>query len=152
MDPVLLASLNSYLFMLHLTHLTLLQIRTCLKSNNTNARLMAFAFSLTSDPMFGIHSHRTGNAQLFHLLRQNWKFSFFHSTSIPVNFRSHFSYQKLYLSECVCVCVCINAIVCVCTCVCVLMLMYWFAPFICLFVKLLCLCICFFVELLCVCV
>ena len=39
---------------------------------NTNARLVAFALSLTLDPMLGIHSHKTqGSAQPFHFLRQN---------------------------------------------------------------------------------
>ena len=72
MDPVLLTSLNSYRATLRLAHFTLLQIPACSKSNNTNARLMAFALSLTLDPMFGIHSHKTsGNAQLFNLLKRN---------------------------------------------------------------------------------
>ena len=98
----------------HLARFALLRIPACSKSNNTNARLTAFALSLTLDPMFGIHSHKTsGNAQLLHLLRRTWKPSFFHSTSIPVNFSSHFIYQKLYLCVCVCVCVCVNASVCV---------------------------------------
>ena len=30
-------------------------------------------------------------------------FLFFHITSVPVNFRSHFSYQKLHLYVCLCV-------------------------------------------------
>ena len=66
------------------------------------------------------------------------KLSCFHSTSVPVDFRSNFSYQKLYL------CVCVNANVCAHVCVCVLMLMcvYCFAPFICLLVMLLCVCVC----------
>ena len=61
-------------------------------------------------------------------------------------------------SVCVCVCVlvCVNADVCVCVCVCVwvlmLMCVYWFAPFICLLIKLLCMCICLLVKLLCACV
>ena len=39
---------------------------------------MAFALSLTLDPMSGIHSHKTsGNAQLFQLLKGNWKHFFF---------------------------------------------------------------------------
>ena len=150
MDLVLLTSLNSYISTLRPARFALLRIPTCSKSNNTNAGLTAFALSLTLDPMFGIHSHKTsGNAQLLHLLRRIWKPSFFHSTSIPLNFSSHFSYQKLYLCVCVCVCVCVFVCVCVCVsasvCVCILMLVfvYWFAPFICLFVKLLCLCICF---------
>ena len=65
------------------------------------------------------------------------------------------------IKNCICVCVC----ECVCAHVCVLMLMcvcvcvggginanvYWFAPFICLPVKLLYVCICLLVKLLCVC-
>ena len=134
MDLVLLTSMNSYISTLRLALFALLQIPACSNSNNTNARLVAFALSLTLDPMFGIHSHKTsGNAQLFHLLRRNWKLSVFHSTSVPANFRNHFSYQKLYIcvwvsecvcvwvrvSVCVCVCVCVCAYVCVCVCVCV---------------------------------
>ena len=47
------------------------QIPACSKSNNTKARLTAFALSLTLDPIFGIHSHMiSGNAQLLHLLRR----------------------------------------------------------------------------------
>ena len=70
-----------------------------------------------------IPSHKTsGNAQLLHLSRRTWKLSFFRSTSVPVNFSSHFSYQKLSL--CVCMCVC----VCVCECVCMYVWKYqWFA-------------------------
>ena len=47
--------------------------------------------------------------------------AFFRSTSVPVNFWSHFCYQKLYLCARVCAraCVCVNASVCVCACVCV---------------------------------
>ena len=152
MDLVLLTFLKSYISTLRLASFALLRIPACSKSNNTNARRTAFALSLNLDPMFWIHSHKiSGNAQLLHLLRRAWKLSFFHSTSFPVNFRSHFSYQKLYL--CVCVCVCVNACVCVCECMCILMLVcvYWFAPFICLFVKILCLYV-FFIKLLCVCV
>ena len=109
-----------------------------------NARLMALALSLTLDPMFGIHSHLTsGNAQLCHLLKWNWKLFFFHSTSISVNFRSRFS-----LSESVSLCVCINANVCVC--VLMLMCVFWCASFICLLGKLLCICVLF--KWLCVCV
>ena len=108
MDPVPLTSLNSNISALLLTRFALLQIPACSKSNNTKARLMAFAFSLTLDPMSGIHSHKTsGNAQLFHLLKikWNWKLFFFHNTSVPSSFSSHLSYQ-LYLSVCVCVLVC----------------------------------------------
>ena len=77
MDPVLLTSLNSCISTLHLARFAL-RIPVCSKSNNTNARLMAFALSLTLDPMFWIHSYKTSsNAQLFHFLRRNWKLSFF---------------------------------------------------------------------------
>ena len=113
----------SYLPPWTLTYLrfALLRIPACSKSNNTNARLTAFALSLTLDPKFGIRSHKTsGNAKLLHLLRRTWKLSFFHSTSLPFNFSSLFSYQKLYLCVCVCVlmlvCACINASVCVLVC------------------------------------
>ena len=65
MDPVLLTSVNSYVSTLGLARFALLQILACSKSNNTNARLAAFALSLTLDPMFGTHSHKTsGNATL----------------------------------------------------------------------------------------
>ena len=129
-------TLNSYISTLRLTRFALLQIPARSKSNNTNTRPMAFALSLTLDPVFGIHSHKTsGNAQLLHLLRRTWKVSFFHSTSVPVHFRSHFSYQKLYL------CVCVNVSVCACVCMLMLVCGYWFAPFICLFIKLLCVCV-----------
>ena len=59
MDPVRLTSLNSYISTLRLARFALLQIPACSKSNNINARLMAFAFSLTLDPMFEIHPHKT---------------------------------------------------------------------------------------------
>ena len=54
-------------------------------------------------------------------LRRTWKPSFLHSTSVPVNFSSHFSYQKLY--PCVCVCMCFNANNNMCVCVCMSVLM-----------------------------
>ena len=58
-----------------------------------------------------------------------------------------FLYLCVYMYVCVFVCVCVYVLmlVYVCARVCILMLVfvYWFAPFICLFVKLLCLCICF---------
>ena len=63
MDPVPLTSLNSYISTLRLARFVLLQVPACSKSNNTKARLMAFALSLTLDPKFGIYSHKTsGNA------------------------------------------------------------------------------------------
>ena len=75
---------------------------TCWKSNNTNARLMAFAPSLALDPTFGIHSHKTlDTAQPCHLLRPNWKPSSSHSISVLKSVPS-FCY-----SHCVCVCVCV---------------------------------------------
>ena len=63
--PVLITSLNSYKSTLRLARFFLFQNHACSKSNNTNARLMALALSLTLNPVFGIHSHKTqGNAQL----------------------------------------------------------------------------------------
>jgi len=50
----------------------LLLTPACWKSNNTNARLMAFAPSLALNPTFGIHSHKTlDTAQPCHLLKPN---------------------------------------------------------------------------------
>ena len=64
---VLLTSLNCYMSTLHLIHYALFLTPACRKSNNMNARLMAFAPSLVLDPTFGIHSHDT--AQPRHLLK-----------------------------------------------------------------------------------
>ena len=51
---------------------TLLLTPACWKSNNTNARLMAFAPSLALDPTFGIHSNKTlDTAEPCHLLKPN---------------------------------------------------------------------------------
>ena len=116
MDPVLFTSLNSYISTLRFARFALLRIPACSKSNNTNTRLMAFVLSLTLDPMFGIHSHKTsGNAQLLHLLRPTEKLSFFYSTSVPANFSSHLSHHKLYSS----VCLSLSFSVCVYVCECV---------------------------------
>ena len=69
---VLLTSLNCCMSTLRLVHYALLLTPTCWKSNNTNARLMAFASSLALDPTFGIHSHKTlDTAQPCHLLKPN---------------------------------------------------------------------------------
>ena len=56
---VLLTSLNCCMSTLRLVHYALLLTPAWWKSNNTNARLMAFAPSLALDPTFGIHSHKT---------------------------------------------------------------------------------------------
>ena len=57
---VLLTSLNCCMSTLRLVHYALLLTPACLKkSNNTNARHMAFAASLALDPTFGSHSHKT---------------------------------------------------------------------------------------------
>ena len=56
---VLLTSLNCCMSTLRLVHYALLLAPACWKSNNTNARLMAFAPSLALDPTFGIQSHKT---------------------------------------------------------------------------------------------
>ena len=56
----LLTSLNCCMSTLCLVHYArLLPTPACWKSNNINARLMAFAPSLALDPTFGIHSHKT---------------------------------------------------------------------------------------------
>ena len=50
-----------------LVRYALLLTPACWKSDNTNARLTAFAPSLALDPTFGIHSHKTlDTAQPFH--------------------------------------------------------------------------------------
>ena len=53
------AYLSELLPTLRLVHYALLLTPACWKSNNTNARLVAFAPSLALDPTFGIHSHQT---------------------------------------------------------------------------------------------
>ena len=64
--------LNCCMSTLRLVHYALLLTLACWKSNNTNARLMAFAPSLALDPTFGIHSHKTlDTAQPCHLLKPN---------------------------------------------------------------------------------
>ena len=69
---VLFTSLNCCMSTLRLVHYALLLTPACWKSNNTNARLMAFAPSLALDPTFGIHSHKTlDTAQSCHLLKPN---------------------------------------------------------------------------------
>ena len=110
---------------LHLVHYTLLLTPTCRKSNNTNARLMAFAPSLALDPTFGIHSHKTSDtAQLCHLLKPNWKPSSSHSIFAPTNISIQFLLEYAcmmydtdqchthlnslwFLCLCVCICVCV---------------------------------------------
>ena len=101
---VLLTSLNCCMSTLCLVHYALLLTPACWKSNNTNARLMAFAPSLALDPTFGIHSHKIlDTAQPCHLLKPNWKLSSCHSISILTNISTQFLLQ----SVCVCVCVCV---------------------------------------------
>ena len=115
---ILLTSLNCYMPTLHLVHYTLLLTPACWKSNNTNARLMAFAPSLTLDPTFGIHSRKTlDTAQPCHLLnlKPNWKPSSSHSIYAPTNINTQFLLQ----SVCVCVCVCVHMSMCACMCMCV---------------------------------
>ena len=69
---VLLTSLNCCISTFRLVHYALLLTPACWKSNNTNARPMAFAPSLALDPTFGIHSHKTlDTAQPCHLLKPN---------------------------------------------------------------------------------
>ena len=65
---VLLTSLNCCMSTLRPVQYALLLTPTYWKSNNTNARLKAFAPSLALDPTFGIHSHKTlDSAQPCHL-------------------------------------------------------------------------------------
>ena len=69
---VLLTTLNCCMSTLRLAHYALLLTLACWKSNNTNARLMAFAPSLALDPTFGIYSHKTlDTAQRCHLSKPN---------------------------------------------------------------------------------
>ena len=100
---ILLTSLNCYMPTLHLVHYTLLLTPACWKSNNTNARLMAFAPSLTLDPTFGIHSRKTlDTAQPCHLLnlKPNWKPSSSHSIYAPTNINTQFLLQSLRVCMC----------------------------------------------------
>ena len=100
MVVVLLIFLNCYLSTLRLVHYALLLTPACWKSNNTNARLMAFAPSLALDPTFGTHSHKTlDTVQPCHLLKPNWKLSSSHNISIITNISTQFLLQ----SVCVCV-------------------------------------------------
>ena len=63
---------NCCMSTLRLVNYALLLTPACWKSNNTNARLVAFAPSLALDPTFGIHSHKTlDTAQPYHLLKPN---------------------------------------------------------------------------------
>ena len=67
-----LTSLDCCMSTLRLVHYALLLTPACWKSNNTNARLMAFIPSLALDPTSGIHSHKTlDTAQPCHLLKPN---------------------------------------------------------------------------------
>ena len=71
-EKVLLTSLNCCISTLRLVHYALLLTPARWKSNNTHAKLMAFAPSLALDPTFGIHSHKTlDTAQPCHLLKPN---------------------------------------------------------------------------------
>ena len=54
---------------LSVCHVPKVSVNT-VRSNNTNARLMAFGPSVVLDPTFGIHSHKTlDTAQPCHLLK-----------------------------------------------------------------------------------
>ena len=72
-------------------HYILLLTPICWKSSITNTRLMAFTLSLTLDPTFGIHSHKTFTpTQPCHLLNPNWKHFFSHSST-----QHHLAYISL---------------------------------------------------------
>ena len=121
----MLTSLHCYMSTLHLVHYALLLTPACWKSSNTNARLMAFAFSLAWDPTFGIHCHRiVDTAQPCHLLKPNRKPSSSHSISSPTIINTHFlllcvcvrahvcvyrsvSYMFEFVTVCVCLCECV---------------------------------------------
>ena len=106
-------SLNCCMSTLCLVRYALLLTPACWKSNNTNARLMAFASSLALDPTFGIHSHKILDAaQACHVLKPNWKPSSSPSISILTNISTQFLLQSL------CVRACVRACVCACVCVC----------------------------------
>ena len=109
---VLLTFLNCYMSTLRLVHYALLLTPACWKSNNTNARVMAFVLSLALDPTFGIHSHKTlDTAQPCHLLMPNWKHSSSHSISTPANISTLFLLQySHYVHVCVCTRVCFHII------------------------------------------
>ena len=96
---VLLTSLNCCMSSLRLVHYALPLTPACWKSNNTNARLIAFVIFLSLDPTFGIHSHKIlDTAQPCHLLKPNWKPSSSPSISILTNISTQFLLQSL----CVC--------------------------------------------------
>ena len=119
---VLLISLNCYMSTLRLVHYALLLTSACWKSNNTNARLMAFAPSLALDPTFGIHSHKTlDTAQPCHLLKPNW------NSSLPFSLYFHTNIIAQFLLQCACVLVraCVRVCACVCVCVCSAFLFYF---------------------------
>ena len=92
--PICMAvSLNCYMSTLHLVHYALLLTPAYWKSNN--AGLTAFAPSLSLDPTFGIHSHKTlDTVQPCHLLKPNWKPSSSHSISTPTNISTQFLLQS----------------------------------------------------------
>ena len=88
---VLFTSLNCYASTLRLVHYALILAPAFWKSSNTNAKLMAFALSLSLDPIFGIHSHKTLDiAQTCPLLKPYWKPSTFHSISATANINTQF--------------------------------------------------------------
>ena len=126
---VLLNSLRCYMSTLCLIHYALLLTLTCWKSNTTNVRLMAFAISLTLDPTFGIHFHKTlDTAQPCHLLKPDWKHSSSYSISTPTNISiPSFCYSH---SLCVYMCVCFVSVQvclsvsCACQSVCVHVCVY----------------------------
>ena len=78
-------------------------------------------------PSFRIHSHKNGGtAQFYHLLKQNWKLSFCHSTTaVRTNSNTQFllhsypCFDGVHFTLCVCVRACVHACACVCVCVCI---------------------------------
>ena len=100
---VLLTSLNCYISTIRLVHYTLLLTPAYWKSNNTNARLMAFAPSLALDDTFGIHSHKTlDTVYPWYLSKPNWK----PSTLLTVFTPQLISIPNFWYSHSQCVCAC----------------------------------------------
>ena len=98
------------------------------KVHNTNTKLMAIALSFILDPMVGIHSQKTsGTARLFYLLKQIWKFCFFHITSMlfPTKSVSNSLIRSCTLGWVCSVFVVVLVFLFLCFCSIYLLLIYW---------------------------
>ena len=85
---VLLTCLNCYMSTLHLVHYALFLTHACWKSNNTNARLMAFALSLALDPTSGKHDGNLSHGKFSYsfLLARFQNPPFLRSLAVILNF------------------------------------------------------------------